>query len=295
MLVGFPWLTEARMETIAELCASSVAFSYRSIDRLILNAYIPRLQTPAAMAVFFREVQHKPILSGHVFKALTDRFVTSIKAFAAAQKIPILHATGQLRPGEVAQQALQSAARRDRWGVVAIVVHQEMARCFASTHLGGRATNFAVKEDRRLVNHYYFYLRDRQYGEGFVRISSYPPFQTRIWMNAHGYIEAQLRRRRVGYRADGNCIVEASKPLVVQESADQFNAALVEQIARRWLDMVPSPLSVEERTCGYATHLSVFQVEFCDNVVFHRTQVLNQVYGKRAPEPSHARGGRPMK
>ena len=42
------------MDTIAECCTDAVAFSYRSIDRLVLNAYIPTLQTPAAMAVFFK-------------------------------------------------------------------------------------------------------------------------------------------------------------------------------------------------------------------------------------------------
>jgi hypothetical protein len=266
------------MDTIAECCTDAVAFSYRSIDRLVLNAYIPTLQTPAAMAVFFREVQRKPILAGKVFKELTDRFVTQVMQFAKRNGIPILRPKGRTRPGEVAQKALKAAARANRWGVVAIVVHQESSRVFASYHAGGRATNYRVKEDRRLVNHYYFYFRDRAYGDGFVRISSYPPFQTRIWMNAHGYLAAQLRRRRVAFRADENCIVEVSKPSVLQEVADQFDAELVETIARNWMAMVPDPLTPEERAAGYPTNLSVYQAEFCDNVVFHRTQVLNRMY-----------------
>ena len=167
---------------------------------------------------------------------------------------------------------------RTAGGVVAIVVHQESSRVFASYHAGGRATNYRVKEDRRLVNHYYFYIRDRAYGDGFVRISSYPPFQTRIWMNAHGYLAAQLRRRRIAFRADENCIVEVSKPSVLQNIADRFDANLVEQIARNWMAMVPDPLTAEERTAGYPTNLSIYQVEFCENVVFHRTQVLNRMY-----------------
>lgn len=266
------------MATIPEVCREAVAFSYRSIDRLVLNAYIPTLQTPGAMAVFFRQVQGKPILSGHVFKALTDRFVAQVMPFARKQGVPILRPKGRVRPGEVAQKALRAARRTDRWGVVAIVVHQESARVFASTHAGGRATNFRVKEDRRLVNHYYFYLRDRQYGEGFVRISSYPPFQTRIWMNAHGYLTAQLRRRRVSFRAEDNCIIEVAHPAVLQEAAQQFNADLVERIARRWLAMVPDPLTPAERRAGYSSRLSVYQAEFSDNVIFHQTQVLNRVY-----------------
>ena len=231
------------MSTLAESCADSIAFSYRSIDRLILNAYIPTLQTPGAMARFFREVQHKPILAGKVFKDLTDRFVSRVKNFAEKHRIPVHRVTDRRRPGEVAQQALKAAERQNRFGVVAIVVHQESARVFCSTHGGGRATNFRVKEDRRLVNHYYFYFRDRDYGDGFVRISSYPPFQTRIWMNAHGYLAAELRRRRKVFRTDQNCVVEVADPTALQAVSDGFNVALVEGIARRWLGMVPDPLT----------------------------------------------------
>ena len=37
--------------------------------------------------------------------------------------------------------------------MLAIVVHQESARVFASQHSGGRQTNFRVREGRRLIKH----------------------------------------------------------------------------------------------------------------------------------------------
>jgi len=279
------------MTTLAEACGPAVAFTYRSIDRLILNAYIPTLQTPAAMAWFLREVQGKPILSPVVFKALTERFVTEVQGFAQKHRIPVLRPTGRTKPGEVAQRALRRAARAKRYGVVAIVVHQEFARVFASAHAGGRRTNFRVKEDRRPVNHYYFYLRDPEYGEGFVRISSYPPFQTRIWLNAHGYLAAQLRRRRMPFQTLDNCIVAVAEPAVLERLARQFDARLVEQIARRWLAWVPDPLTAEERAAGYPVRLSIYQAEFSDNVIFHRTEVLNRVYEELLRDHLHL--GRP--
>lgn len=279
------------MKTLAEVCGNAVEFSYRSIDRLILNAYIPTLQTPAAMARFFREVCGKPILSGHVFKWLTERFVTQVEQFARQHRIPVLRPTGRMRPGEVGQKALGAAARANRWGVVALVVHQESARVFASQHAGGRATNFRVKEDRRLVNHYYFYVRDRNYGDGFVRISSYPPFQTRIWLNAHGYLAAQLRRRGIAFETADNCILRVADPAALQRVAAQFNAQLVEQIAQRWLSWVPDPLTAAERAQGYPTRFSIFQSEFSDNVLFRKTEVLNRVYEDVLREHLHL--GRP--
>lgn len=266
------------MTTLAEVCSTAIAFTYRSIDRLILNAYIPTLQTPAAVAYFLRTVCGKPILSPVVFKALTDRFVTQVDHFARKHRIPVLRPTGRTKPGEVAQRALRQAARANRWGVVAIVVHQESARVFASVHAGGRRTHFRVKEDRRLVNHYYFYLRDREYGEGFVRISSYLPFQTRIWLNAHGYLAAQLRRRGTPFLTADNCVVSVADPAALQRIAARFDARLVEQIARRWLGWVPDPLTLAERAAGYPCRLSIYQAEFSENLVFRRTQVLNRVY-----------------
>lgn len=175
------------MQTLAEICSAAVAFTDRSIDRLILNAYIPTLQTPGAMAHFLRAVCGKPILSGHVFKWLTERFVAAGHDLARDRGIPILRARNPTKPGALGQRQLRAAARANRWGLIAIVVHQESARVFASYHAGGRPTNFGVQEERRLVTHYSFYLRDREDGDGFVRISSYPPFQTRSWLNAHGY------------------------------------------------------------------------------------------------------------
>ncbi|MDR7548264.1 MAG: hypothetical protein QN149_13415 [Armatimonadota bacterium] len=266
------------MKTLAEICDSAVAFSYRSIDRLIVNAYIPTLQTPGAVARFLRDVCHKPILSPVVFKGLTDRFVAQVQRFAQSHQIPILRPTGRTKPGAVAQRVLRHAARANRWGVVAIVVHQESARVFAGYHAGGRTTNFRVQEDRRLVNHYYFYLRDRTYGDGFVRISSYPPFQTRIWLNAHGYLAAQLRRQGVACQTEDNCVVEVADPGALQRAAAQVTARLVEQIARRWLALVPDPLMPDKRAAGYPTRFSIYQAEFSDNVIFRQTQVLNRVY-----------------
>jgi hypothetical protein len=266
------------MQTLAEVCGTAVAFTYRSIDRLVLNTYIPTLQTPGAMAHFLRAVCRKPILSGHVFKWLTERFVREVDRFARAQRIPVLRPKRRTLPGKVGQKALQAAARANRWGVVAIVVHQESARVFASYHAGGRPTNFRGKEDWRLVNHYYFYLRDREAGEGFVRISSYPPFQTRLWLNAHGFVTAQLRQQGVPFETADNCLVHVADPAALQRAADQFDAPRVDQIARRWLGWVPDPLTPAERAAGYPTWFSIYQAEFSDNLIFRQTQVLNRVY-----------------
>jgi hypothetical protein len=279
------------VQTLTEACSATIAFAYRSIDRLILNAYIPTLQTPGAMAIFLRQVCKKPILSGLVFKWLTDRFVAQVRTFAQARNVPLVYVKGREKPGAVGQRLLRNAAHKDRWGVIAIVVHQESARVFGSVHAGGRPTNFRVQEDRRLINHYYFYLRDRDFGDGFVRMSSYPPFQMRIWWNAHGYLAAQLRCHRIAFHTADNCIIEVADPAALQRFADQVTPQLVERLALRWLSQIPDPLTREERAAGYPLRFSIFQAEFSNNVIFKQTQVLNRVY--EALLRDHLHLGRP--
>ena len=278
------------MNRLARLCPDAVSFGYRSIDRLILNAYIPTLQTPGAMACFLRQVRGKPILAGIVFKELTDDFLGRIREFAGLRHLPVESPPRGVRPGELGQRMLEKAARRGDVGVVGIVVHQERARVFCSTHGGGRATNFRVKEDRRLVNHYYFYIRDPVFGDGFVRICSYPPFATRIWFNGHGYLASRLTEQGIAVEFDGNCVVGCADPAALQKAADEFQEK-VEQVARQWLCMVPNPLSEKERAAGYETRLSIFQAEFSDNLIFHKTAVLNRLYERVLSEHLHL--GRP--
>lgn len=279
------------MNRLARLCPDAVDFEYRCIDRLILNAYIPTLQTPGAMAYFLRNVRGKPILSGIVFKQLTDDFVQRTRAFAEKHAVPMLTPPRGTRPGELGQKLLANARKRKRFGVIGVVVHQERARVFCSSHAGGRATHFRVKEDRRFVNHYYFYIRDPECGEGFVRVCTYPPFATRIWLNGHGFVAASLAKQKIATELDDNCVVSCADPAALQTAADAFDGEQVERIARRWLAMVPDPLTADERAAGYPTRLSVFQAEFSDNLVFKRTAVLNRLYERVLSEHMHL--GRP--
>lgn len=265
------------MTTLADACGPAVAFTYRSLDRLIVNVDIPTLQMAGAMVTFLREVPGNPMLSPVVFTALPDRFVAAVPAFTETPRIPGLHAPGRTKPGAGAQRARHAAPRAKRWGGIAVVIHQESARVFTSRHAGGRRTNFWVPDERRLITHDDFYVRDREDGDGFVRISSSAPFQPRIWLNAQGELAAQRRRRRVGFRTADNCVGEGADPAALNEIAPHFDAARVEPSARRWLAGVPDPLTAAARAAGSPGRVSIDQAEFSDNVMFQRTEVLNRV------------------
>ena len=54
------------------------------------------------------------------------------------------------------------------------------------------------------VNHYYFYVQDRQWGPGFVKVGSYVPYPVKICLNGHEWVKQQLRHEGIAFEALDN-------------------------------------------------------------------------------------------
>ena len=58
-----------------------------------------------------------------------------------------------------------------------------------------------------MVNHYYFYVVDGDFGPLFVKFSSYFPYNAKLCINGHEYLKRQLARRGIGFEALDNGIL----------------------------------------------------------------------------------------
>ena len=76
-----------------------------------------------------------------------------------------------------------------------IVVWQVLAAASVAALIGvlgrrGKPPMFAFYRGSIDVNQYYFYLLDRDFGLCFIKFSSYPPFNIRVWLNGHELLNA---------------------------------------------------------------------------------------------------------
>jgi hypothetical protein len=80
--------------------------------------------------------------------------------------------------------------------VVFIGVAQERASAFKARKLTGneRGVLFEFSRQSVAVNHYHFYLQDREWGPGFVKVGTYLPYPVRVCLNGRVRHEA-LRNR----------------------------------------------------------------------------------------------------
>jgi hypothetical protein len=164
--------------TVRSLLRDRVVLHVRSVDRLFLQAYVPKLVSEGLLVRFLLDRGFSipsPALLGQIGR----RYVEALERFAERERIPLVRFQRRVSKEEVARPCFEQAEREGRFGVVLIGVAQERARVWAGWRQGGSDAHphFKFGWQSRLPNHYYVYVRDRQWGRAFVKLCCYalPP------------------------------------------------------------------------------------------------------------------------
>ena len=269
---------------INEVLAGHVALEVDCVDRLYLNAYVPNLQVGGQVERFCKQHLGQPIASPAVIQRIGNRFRREVKAFAAANDIPILalrkpdRSRWDDRKLDHVRPHLDRAEREGRFGVVAIVAAQEFQWVFSATKRTGSGAGvwFDWHKTERRVGIYYFYVIDSDFGPGFIKLCTYFPYPAKVWLNGHEWAKRQAHREGVAYTALANGFATCDNPGGLHQICDRFGPADIQGFFDRWMSVIPTPLTATERAAGYWWELSMRQVEVS------RTMVLD--------DPRHARG-----
>jgi hypothetical protein len=83
-------------QSVADILGRHVKLAVEGIDRMYLNAYVPRLQCERGVVGFFREHRGQPLPSAALMSPMSRNFVARLERFAAQHEIPLV----QFRRGE---------------------------------------------------------------------------------------------------------------------------------------------------------------------------------------------------
>src|SRR5947209_3573275 len=126
-----------------------------------------------------------------------------------------------------------------------------------------------------MVNHYYVYAFDRDFGPFFLKFCSYFPFNAKLCLNGHEYAKCQPGRQGIAFEALDNGVLSCADPERLQKICDNLSAAKIDALLRKWLRLLPHPFTAADRKAGYRYDVSILQAEFST------TQVLNRpVHGR---------------
>jgi hypothetical protein len=200
-------------QSVAEVLRDHVVLEVEGIDRMYLNVYVPVLQAVEGVLKFIRIHRGHPVASTAMVEPITRRFVESIERYTQDNDIPMITFERGQRKDDIANQRRAAFARDE--GVVFVGKAQEKCTVYRTEkrrNPRSRRTYAWIVKSTALVNHYYFYCLDREFGPFFLKFCSYFPYNAKLCLNGHEYAKRQLENKGIEYQALDNGILSCTDP-----------------------------------------------------------------------------------
>jgi len=251
--------------SVADVLAEHVSFELECIDRMYCNVYQPRLQHVGGVVGYVRHHLGLPVPSTVPLGAISDRFIKQVHAFAATHQVPWVDFVKGQRKDDVMhdQLAVFEASGRTE-GVLFVGRAQEKTTVFR-TEKRRNATGHSypwIVQTTGMVNHFYFYCVDADFGPFFLKFCSYFPYTAKLCFNGHHWAQRQAAKAGIGFTAMDNAFAAVDDPAAVQAICDRFGPGHIQALLDKWLGRLPDPFTPDDRADGFDYQISILQAEF---------------------------------
>jgi hypothetical protein len=257
--------------SVKDILSQHVVLETEGIDRLYLNGYVPKLQMTEGVVGFFRRHRAAKFASSTLMDPMTKQFVNAIEQLARAEDVPLITFAKGERKDDVAAKMRKDFDRDE--GVYFIGKAQERATIYRTEkrrYVNSAMTYPWLVRSSGMVNHYYFYIVDRDFGPLFIKFCSYFPFNAKICLNGHEWLKRQLTQRGIAFEALDNGLLSCADPKRAQKLCERLDAAKIDAVFRKWLARLPHPFTGKDRKAGYRYDVSILQAEFSLTMVLDR-------------------------
>jgi hypothetical protein len=207
---------------------------------------------------FFRYHRGQQFASSVLMAEMTRRFVASIEAFAKEQEIPLITFQKGQRKDDIAAGYRAQFSKAE--GVVFIGKAQEKAAVWRTEkryHQPSGATYPWQVRSTAMVNHYYIYALDRDFGPFFIKFCSYFPYNAKLCLNGHEYAKQQLKQKGIEFSPLDNGFLSCAEQRRLQRICDGLSAEKIDQLLRKWLRLLPHPFTKTDRQAGWLYDISM--------------------------------------
>ena len=253
-------MTVAR--SVADVLTEHVQFEIECIDRMYCNVYVAGLQFAAGLLGYLQRQLGLPIASTAPLAKITDAFSTAVHRFAKVNWVPWVDFAKGQRKDDVMHEQLDHFTATE--GVVFIGRAQEKTALFRTEKrhdANGHSYPWIVKTTG-LVNQFYFYCVDGDFGPFFLKFCSYFPYNAKLCLNGNEWAKRQATKAGMGFTALDNGFAAVDDPAALQQICDELGPDQIDGLLRKWLAILPHPFTADDRAAGYRYQLSVLQAEF---------------------------------
>jgi hypothetical protein len=205
-------------------------------------------------------------------EAKAERLVKDAKDVAAREGAPYVYLQGRHRKEDLVQRQIRE--RRLSEGLVCVLCCQETCRTVKLRYGDGRPRLVFTNRPQRVL---YFYFLDPQFGLRHVRVQTWFPFTTQVYVNGHDWLARQLLDAGSDFVQHDNAFTQLDDPIKAQSLADHFPRLGWVQILDRWARQV-NPLLDEAWLQGQGYYWVLDQAEYSTDVLFRSRQDLAELY-----------------
>jgi hypothetical protein len=264
------------MNAFFEHHKNSIRLHYRCFDRLLLNGLIQPFQQPERVIGFFNSYRQGRRVTRNELGGIAEQYRNWVTNRSQNWDVPVLEAPEGRRDDFI--DPYFRRAKPDQ--VVAILRAREPGRILVANG-NKKDDHWYLQITQRWVMHYNFYVNDTRWGRMFVRMCPYFPFSARVCLNQHHWLANRMREEKIDFQQCSNAFLKCSDPQRLQETADSLTAKDLLICGQKWLAcFTPFFTENERKNHGCQHRLFFAQVEYCDNLVFHRRAALDAL-GRR--------------
>ena len=266
------------MNAFFEHHKDSIQFGYRCFDRILLNGLIQPFQQPERVLGFFNAYREGKRVTKRTLTEIADQFQYWVKNRSEKWNAPILEPPDgdddDSRRDKFVEKYFRDAEPKQ---VVAILKAREPARILVA--IGDKGNDSPHLEyKQRWVNQYNFYVNDPQWGRMFVRMCPYFPFSARVYLNQHHWLAIRMAAEGIDFQQSTHAFLRCANPARLQELADSLTTRDLLQGGQKWLAAFTPFITDKERKHAGCQHRLFFsQVEYCDNLIFHRRAAVDEL------------------
>ncbi|MDP9432532.1 MAG: hypothetical protein M3P91_07440 [Actinomycetota bacterium] len=257
-------MTVAR--SVADVLTEHVTLEVECIDRMYLNVYQPRLQHVNGAVWFFRGHRGGTFASSALMDPISKAFVASIHGFCRDHDVRLVDFVKGQRKDDLAHEYLAGfEAAGQTQGVLFVGRAQEKQRVFRTEKRRNPITGATypwIVSSTAVVNQFYFYCVDDEFGPFFLKFSSYFPYNAKLCINGNEWAKRQATMAGIGFTALDNGFASCDDPKRLQRICARLSAAKIDALLRKWLALLPHPFTAADRRAGYRYDISILQAEF---------------------------------
>jgi hypothetical protein len=255
----------------AEVLADHVTLEVECIDRMYCNLYVPKLQYTTGVVGFFKGHRGQSFASSALMDPMTRAFVASIERFVKQQNLDLVTLQKGQRKDDVALSYL--AAFEGDEGVLFVGKAQEKTTAYRTEKRVNQETGATypwIVRTTVMVNQYYFYCLDSDFGPFFIKFSSYFPYNGKLCLNGNEWAKRQATKAGIAFEPLDNGFLSCEDPTRLNAMCAKLGPLQIDRLVRKWLAILPHPFSGTDRKAGYRYDVSILQAEFS------LTQVLDR-------------------